>query len=220
MAYKPFIKLANDEMVELPLCAEKIGTETIGSTSEPVYIDQGKPKSCSALKTMMLDFIYPIGSYFITESSSFNTITKVANHFGGTWVRVTGRFLYDNNSTAGQTGGSNDAVIVSHNHTFTGTAASHSHSVLGASRAKDSYAYACGGSDAAACIGGLPKNNTSTTYTSNNGGYGSASSGGQTGQWIQYTSLTPSGTISTKGEDGTNKNMPAYRTVYMYRRTA
>ena len=45
MAYKPFIKVTNDEMVELPLCAEKLGTETIGSESEPVFLDAGKPKN-------------------------------------------------------------------------------------------------------------------------------------------------------------------------------
>ena len=36
------------------------------------------------LKEMMLDFAYPVGSYFITENKSFNTVAKVAAHFGGT----------------------------------------------------------------------------------------------------------------------------------------
>ena len=207
MAYKPFIKLANDEMVELPLCAEKIGTETIGSTSEPVYIDQGKPKSCSALKTMMLDFIYPIGSYFITESSSFNTITKVANHFGGTWVRVTGRFLYDNNSTAGQTGGSNDAVVVSHSHTFTGNNMTGQIDTRATQNA-DTYANASGVLSFAHNGYGTKWNTAHTT--------------GSTSKYLNrvWFSGTPSGTISTEGSSGTNANMPAYRTVYMYRRTA
>ena len=211
MAYKPFIKLANDEMVELPLCAEKIGTETIGSTSEPVYIDQGKPKSCSALKTMMLDFIYPIGSYFITESSSYNTTTKVANHFGGTWVRVTGRFLYDNNGTAGQTGGSNDATLVSHSHTVTiNSNGSHNHSL----RSNEHYnanVQGLGRDGGQYGIGGISGGSGYTYYSTNHDGY----------NWVQSSgSHSHTNTVSSEGNSATNANMPAYRTVYMYRRTA
>ena len=62
MAYKPFVKQTNNELVELPLCAEQLGTSTIGSTSEPVYLDAGIPKACSGLKSMILDLVYPVGS--------------------------------------------------------------------------------------------------------------------------------------------------------------
>lgn len=50
MAYKPFIKNANDELVELPLyadTADKLGTETVGGTNNPVYLSEGVPKKCN-----------------------------------------------------------------------------------------------------------------------------------------------------------------------------
>ena len=198
MAYKPFVKLTNDEMVELPLCAEKLGTVTVGSTSEPIYLDAGSPKKCTALKSMIVDLIYPVGSYFITESSSFNTTTKVANHFGGTWTRVEGRFLYGSNS-AGGTGGSNDAKVISHNHTFEG----------------NSTYYQFG--DVA--YGTISSSNKNVSIVDGTDSYGK---GGTYSTRMKDTgfTVTPSGTISTEGSSGTNANMPAYRTVYMYRRTA
>ena len=215
MVYKPYIKGSNGTLVDLPLCADQVGVETIGSNNEPIYLHQGEPKVCDGLKQLIVDLVYPVGAYFITESSSFNTTTKVANYFGGTWVRVEGRFLYGS-SSAGGTGGSNDAVIPSHNHTFTGTASSHRHKVLGSTRASDSYCYSVGNS---ACLGGLPKNDTGNKYGYyDNNSFNSGS--GNNLVFIENTSITPSGTISTVGSSTTNANMPAYRTVYMYRRTA
>lgn len=50
----------------------------------------------------ILDFVYPVGSYFITESSNFNTVAKVQAHFGGTWTQLdAGRFLEAVTSGAG-----------------------------------------------------------------------------------------------------------------------
>ena len=158
----------------------------------------------------LVNLIYPIGSYFITESSDYDTVAKVQSHFGGTWVRVTGRFLYDNNGTAGQTGGSNDAIVVSHSHTFSGNNATGSFSIRGASNGA-SY----------------PDQNSSTSGVFSKGNTGSrhyiltgTSSQYNTGLDSINFSMTPSGSISTQGDSGTNANMPAYRTVYMYRRTA
>lgn len=34
-------------------------------------------------KQVLLDFCYPVRSYFITESENFNTVAKVIAHFGG-----------------------------------------------------------------------------------------------------------------------------------------
>lgn len=50
----------------------------------------------------IVNLIYPVGSYFITESSNFNTVAKVQAHFGGTWVQIeSGRFLEACSSSAG-----------------------------------------------------------------------------------------------------------------------
>ena len=130
----------------------------------------------------ILDFVYPVGSYFITESADYNTVAKVQAHFGGTWVQVTERFLYGSTS-AGATGGSADAVVVSHTHTL---------------RSLTDNGFIRWGTN----VGGA------ATYVGPVGGTTTYTSGGPT-MWNDNT-----------GVDGTGKNMPPYRTVYMYRRTA
>ena len=35
-------------------------------------------------RRLILDFIYPVKSYFVTENPNLNTEAKVAAHFGGT----------------------------------------------------------------------------------------------------------------------------------------
>lgn len=203
MAYKPYIKGSNGNLLDLPLCAEQVGVETIGSNDEPIYLYQGEPRACDGLKQMIVNLVYPIGSYFITENSNFNTVTKVANHFGGTWVRVEGRFLYGS-SSAGVTGGSNDAIVVSHSHTFTGNNQTGYFSDAVGSWAHDS-------------VGNFTVNGVFSAG-SKTGEIGS--SGSSIKKFGVNFSMTPTGTISTQGSSGTNANMPAYRTVYMYRRTA
>ena len=56
----------------------------------------------STLNSILLDYCYPIGSYFITENASYNTASAVASHFGGTWTKLdTGRFLESTTIAAG-----------------------------------------------------------------------------------------------------------------------
>ena len=35
------------------------------------------------------DLMYPVGSYYITESDELNTVEKMNAFFGGTWEQVT-----------------------------------------------------------------------------------------------------------------------------------
>lgn len=58
---------------------------------------------------------YPIGSIYISASSA-----TPGSHFGGTWEQIKDVFLLSAGNTyhAGLTGGSADAVVVSHVHTF------------------------------------------------------------------------------------------------------
>ena len=73
-----------------------------------------------------LDNIYPVGSIYMSVNS-----TSPATLFGGTWQRITGRFLLaatDGGSSgasqaAGNTGGS--PYLQAHTHSFTGSAHSH-----------------------------------------------------------------------------------------------
>ena len=50
MAYRPYIKNANGTLTDIPLQAEvavKVGTSTVGSSTKPVYINNGVPTACS-----------------------------------------------------------------------------------------------------------------------------------------------------------------------------
>lgn len=71
------------------------------------------------------DDIYPVGSIYLSMAS-----TNPSTLFGGTWQKLEGRFLLtsDSDRSAGETGGSNDAVAIEHTHTGTAASAgSHDH---------------------------------------------------------------------------------------------
>lgn len=90
------------------------------SGSEAVRLSQLNEWSKS-----FLDKIYPVGSIYLSMSS-----TNPSALFGGTWSAIQGRFLVTSDSTyaAGDTGGSNDAIVVSHSHGgSTGSSGSHTH---------------------------------------------------------------------------------------------
>ena len=144
-----------------------------------------------------LGAMYPVGSIYTNAAVSTNPNTLLGF---GTWVAFgTGRVLIGVDAgdaafdTLGETGGSKDAIVVSHTHTATVTDAGHNHTV--------------------------PQQN-SGTFTNNgpipggNGGGGSynATSGTAT------TGITVAN--STTGSSATNANLPPYVTVYMWRRTA
>ena len=143
----------------------------------------------------MLDFVYPVGSYFITENANFYNVDKVKEHFGGNWTQIRGCFLYGAISIAGTTGGS----------------ATHTHS-LGSPNDTDARAliqlnYYDNGSGIGALVadymGGYKPSEafiTSGTVVANHD-YG-------------YRAGAVQVVGSTKNAD----SMPPYRSVYMYRR--
>lgn len=76
----------------------------------------------TAFVTAALAALYPVGSIYSNVSDSTNPGTL----FGfGTWVAITGRMVIGLDSgnaaidTAGETGGSADAIVVSHTHSVT-----------------------------------------------------------------------------------------------------
>lgn len=145
--------------------------------------------------------MYPVGSIYINATNATNPGTLLGF---GTWVafgagRVpvgfdSGNALFD---AAEETGGSADAITVSHTHTATVTDPSHTHTpqTLGSAQA---------GSD----NGGAPVD-AATGYST---GYVSAATSSST------TGITVA--ISTTGSSGTNANYQPYITVYMWKRTA
>ena len=159
-----------------------------------------------------LQALHPVGSIYINATNSANPST----YFGfGTWVafgagRVPVGFnaadpLFD---TAEETGGSKDATVVSHTHTFsatTGSAGTHDH------------------------IQGVYFENISGTLRNETGASGGSSKnagvsggGGVTGVTDTAGAHTHSvsGTTESTGSSGTNANLQPYITVYMWKRTA
>lgn len=70
-------------------------------------------------RQVIFNLVYPVGSYFITESSNFDTVEKVQAHFGGTWAKIIDRVLYGVSSDAGTNAGLNEQLVPVplHNHT-------------------------------------------------------------------------------------------------------
>lgn len=76
-----------------------------------------------------LSVLYPVGTIY----SNISVSTNPATLFGfGTWVAITGKVVVGLDSgdtafdTAGETGGSKDAVVASHTHTVTDSGHTHS----------------------------------------------------------------------------------------------
>lgn len=84
----------------------------------------------TALVVAAMQALYPVGTIYTNIATSTNPATL----FGfGTWVAITGRVVvgYDSGDasfdTAGETGGSKDAIVVSHTHTATDSGHSHAY---------------------------------------------------------------------------------------------
>lgn len=151
--------------------------------------------STTAFVQAALRALHPVGSIYINATNSTNPGTLLGF---GTWTafgagRVPVGFnaadpLFD---TAEETGGSKDAIVVSHTHTATSvvTDPGHNHTVLG-SISRD------------AADGGSNRSDDSTQTTS-----------------TSTTGITVATTVASAGSSGTNGNLQPYITVYMWKRT-
>jgi len=149
--------------------------------------------------------LHPVGSIYINATNSTNPGTLLGfgtwTAFGAGRVPVgfdSGNALFD---TAEETGGSADAITVSHTHTATTTAtdAGHTHSFTVIAQNTDS-------SGSGAITGG-------TNNISNDGSYTGTTGSGT-------ASISASTTVASTGSSGTNANSQPYITVYMWKRTA
>ena len=144
--------------------------------------------------------LYPVGSIYTNATSSTNPSTLLGfgtwTAFGAGRVMVgfdSGNALFD---SAEETGGSANAIVVSHTHTATSTDSGHTHVIATPVRGLTS-----GG------VSGWQGANTGDSYTS------SASV-------TNTTQATITTSISTEGSSATNANYQPYITVYMWKRTA
>ena len=150
-----------------------------------------------------LGALYPVGSVYINATNNTNPGTLLGfgtwSAFGAGRVPVgfdSSNALFD---TAEETGGSADAIVVSHTHTATSTVTDpgHQHSLSNGQAAAET-----GGSREAQCAVGQNGRNGFTVASSTT------------------TGITVATTNSSTGSSGTNANYQPYITVYMWKRTA
>ena len=135
----------------------------------------------------LFDLVYPVGSIYMSVNS-----TSPQTLFGGTWEQLKDKFLLSAGNTynAGDTGGSADATLVSHNH---GTNTSGEYFVTSEkSESNDTkVSYNASGNR---LVDGMTDTSTSSFHHRIDTDY--------------------------VGSSGTGKNMPPYLVVYMWKRTA
>lgn len=178
-------------------------------TSDNSKVDKESAQTITGAKTFtgdvdgvgFLDLLYPVGYIY---QSTVNTSPQAA--LGGTWTSLRGMVLMAEDGTtgyvAGNTGGSKDAIVPTHSHSVTGTAASagtHNHDIKSASVNTSSTNYQAG----------ISGGNSTPDYTHT---LGVQDDGAHT------HSVT--GTAITTGSALANANMPPYKAVYMWERTA
>jgi len=149
-----------------------------------------------------LQAVYPVGSIYINAGVTTNPATLLGF---GTWVAfAAGRVMVGLNGAdplfdaLEETGGSKDATLVSHSHTFSGTtsgqSADHSHNIVTSSGGAGDFRVR---DDTGSIRGTYATSGTSNDH-----------------------SHTYSGTTSTQGSSATNANLQPYITVAMWKRTA
>jgi hypothetical protein len=172
------------------------GTPTLPTGT--IATTQSNGNSSTAIATTAfvqaaIALLYPVGSIYTNASVSTNPATLLGfgtwTAFGAGRVPVgfdAGNALFD---TAEETGGSADAITVSHTHTATVTDPGHSHTV----------------------------NSYNTTGGCTAGPNGVVTLGGTVTAATVTTGITVAN--STTGSSGTNANYQPYITVYMWKRT-
>lgn len=152
--------------------------------------------AATALAAAFGNLLFPVGSIYSNASDGTNPATLLGF---GTWTALgAGRMLVGYSAgdplfgTVGNTGGSRDAIVVSHTHTgTTNTTGSHVHTYN-------------------TKTGTLPQSGSATQVW-----VGDASANtGAAGDHSHTLS------VNSSGSSGTNANLTPYLTVYMWQRTA
>lgn len=187
-------------------------TASAGSTATTqTFGTSNTTMATTAFVQAALQALHPVGSVYINATNNTNPGTLLGF---GTWTafgagRVPVGFnaadpLFD---TAEETGGSKDAIVVSHTHTMNSAGA-----------ASGSIAARFGGD-----FGSFQSDSGSGVFSAAGGSLPNRMQGaGGTGSRPQIDMSIPAHihTVNTAGVSGTNANLQPYITVYMWKRTA
>jgi hypothetical protein len=176
-----------------PTAAPGTNTTQIATTA---FIKDAIDTAVAATKAAL----YPVGSIYTNATNNTNPATLLGF---GTWVAFgAGRAMVGFDSgdplfdTAEETGGSKDAIVVSHTHTATSTVTDpgHTHSI-------DLLTQGTAGGGRTVNYADVTPTGTDTTNSATTG-------------------VTVATTVSSTGSSATNANLQPYITVYMWKRTA
>ena len=186
-------------------------TQSAGNNSTALSTTAYTDAAITAVKSAL----FPVGAIY-TAIVSTNPGTLLGfgtwSAFGAGRVMVgfdSGNALFD---TAEETGGSADAITVSHTHTATSTVtdAGHSHGLMGSSSTGTTRGL----------VEGSNRNVQGGDGSSSRGYVQTASTGGENLVETKTTGVTVATTNASTGSSGTNANYQPYITVYMWKRTA
>lgn len=170
-------------------------SRTFFGAAEANQINGGMNKLVGAVNDV-INIMYPVGSIYMSVNS-----VNPSTLFGGTWERIQDRFLLcaGNSYSAGSTGGSADATLVSHTHTpeVDGSSATYGLSVY----KHDSN---------------VERMRVTSSSSGNRYTYGGTKGATSAAE----SDLAWSSSLNTVGESNTGKNMPPYLAVYVWKRTA
>lgn len=159
------------------------------------------------LKNYLLDMIYPVGSIYMSISS-----TSPATLFGGTWTQITGRFLWATSSTPTQTGGSQTVTLSESN------LPSHGHSIpslSGSTSENGNHNHVLNITPSNTVSSGSSYRRPLSYGTNDNPDYSTNTTGNHT-----HSITTNASNTGYTGSGTAFSIMPPYYEVYMWRRTA
>ena len=181
---------------------EEVGVYLVFNSAIVGNIEYMNVVKRTPIVNQIIDTIYPIGSTYISVNS-----VNPSFLFGGEWEQIQDKFLLASGTTYvnGSTGGSADAIVVTHNHTQKG----HNHDFGGENLKVPRFENDNWGYTSKREMSYKSGNYYYPYSTTNNGGIGETSNTRNAQPYIYY-----------EGESGTGKNMPPYLAVYMWKRTA
>ena len=156
----------------------------------------------ASFKSLILEVMYPVGSYYMTETAP-NNGGNPAELFGGKWERITDRFIIAASDAypAGTTGG--EAVVT----LTTDQIPAHTHGVYDPGHSHSAYAYIDRGAD--------DNNHTGTNFGSGD----TNGTGDDINQTVTVVSATTGISLYNTGGGGAHNNIPPYIAAYIWKRT-